>query len=123
GCTPHRDGWVRWYKGRTRFVCGKRTPLEDVEDRWFDLKRSIDSEAVQIIAGRRTYRQVMSEFLDVQKARIGAKRNSIQQRTYDNYAGELNKFGSFRVHGRKIADMDIREIGPVQFSAYAAKLG
>jgi integrase len=58
--------------------------------------------------------------LSVQKARIGAARNAIRERTYHNYVVELNAFGNFRVDQAKIADTDIRDIGPKHFSDYAA---
>ena len=38
-------GWVRWYKGKSRYVCGKDTPLAEVEDRWIAVKQAIDRAA------------------------------------------------------------------------------
>jgi integrase len=126
GCNPHRDGWVRWYKGRTVFVCGRKTPLADVEDRWIAKKLAIDAAEKGQVPGlvtARTYRVALSEFLDIQEARVGAARNAIEERTYHNYVTALNDFGSFLFDGAKIADTDVRAIGPSHFSAYARKFG
>jgi hypothetical protein len=35
---------VRWYKGRTRHVSGKTTPLERIADVWKDKAAQIDAE-------------------------------------------------------------------------------
>ena len=124
GCTPHRDGWVRWYKGATRFVCGKKTPLDEVEDRWISKKQEIDAEAKKdrkADPSMQTYREVLSEFLERQKARVGAGKNRLEDRTYQNYANALNDFGAFAVEGDPLADLLIHEISPAHFSAYARK--
>jgi integrase len=42
--TPTVNGWVRWYRGDSRHVCGKSTPLELVEDRWREKKAEVDAE-------------------------------------------------------------------------------
>jgi integrase len=125
-CTPHPDGWTRWYKGKARWVCGKRVPLDEVEDRWIAVKQKVDAEengqSAPVVAGtvHRTYREVLTEFLGLQKSRIGAARKPLAERSYFNYVTELNKLGNFVVGGRRIADMDIRQIGPTELTAYAA---
>jgi integrase len=125
GFTAHRDGWVKWYAGATRAVCGKSVPLNEVSNRWAERKREIDA----VIANQNalsnpsliTYRLALSEFLAVQKARIGAKKNSIEERTYHNYVTILNDFGNFVFEGVKIGDTVLAEIGPRHFSAYYKK--
>jgi integrase len=120
GFTAHRDGWVRSYKGRTLACGGRRASREEVERTWEAKRKAVDSEATGAAANAiRTYRVVLDEFLKVQKARIGAPRNRIEERTYHNYVVALNAFGSFVHESRKTADRDIRDIGPGLFSAYA----
>jgi integrase len=121
-CTPTRDGWVKWYKGQTRFIAPKSVALADVEDEWFRVKREVDGLAAEVVEPSRidrTYRAAISDFLISKKLRIGAGNKAIRERTYHNSAAALNAFGGFIVNGRKIADMNIREIGPSQFQAYA----
>ncbi|HLL90365.1 MAG TPA: hypothetical protein VK324_13785 [Tepidisphaeraceae bacterium] len=138
GCCPYRDGWRRWYRGLPRHVCGKRTPLAEVEDRWIAVKRRLDAEADATAradalpdptraAARAavTYRVVLSEFLTRQQWRVGAARDRIERRTYDNYVYELNRFGAFVHDGLKVADRPIDELAadPKVFTAYARHLG
>jgi len=126
-CTPTADGWVRWYKGRTRRVAPKSCPLAEIEDRWIAKKAAIDKaekgEAPADADPVRTYRMVASEFLSVQEARIDAPRHAIRRRTYQNYAKEVNAFGAFVYEGVKVGDRDIRDLGPPVFSAYARTYG
>lgn len=120
--TIHRDGYVRWYRSQPRFVCGKRTDPEHVEQQWAAKRDEIDKAlANELPPGVHTYRTALSEFLETLKARIGAPKKPMAERTYHNYVITLNEFGAFKVVGVKIADMNIRDIGPVQFSAYAVK--
>lgn len=118
-----RDGYAVWYKGKKRTLA-KSIPVDDLAAAW-DLKRAqIDAEARGqeiILATALTYREVLSEFLEVQKARVGAARNAIEERTYHNYTTVLNDFGGFVHAGRKLADLAIRDIGPSHFSAFAEK--
>lgn len=124
-CKPAKGGWVRWYKGRTRWVCSDQVPLDEIEDHWTAKKRLIDdgeaAPRVRLIDGPTLYRDALSEFLAVQQARVGAVRNRIEDRTYHNYAIALNDFGAFVHEGTKIADRPIGSIGPAQFSAYARR--
>lgn len=126
GCNPHRDGWVRWYKGRSVFVCGKRTPLGEVEDRWIERKRAIDAAesdqlAAPLVAPVRTYRQVLSEFLAAMEHRHETgKPKALSARSLHNYTSELNRLGRFVHDGRKVADMPIEEANrPAVLAAYA----
>jgi integrase len=115
--TITRDGYTIWYKGRPRFVA-KSVPAADVEEAWSAKRKEIDTGVVTL-PGIRTYREVLSEFLAAQKARVGAAKHKLSERSYHNYVVTLNDFGNFIHDRRKIADMDIRLIGPAQFSAYA----
>ena len=121
GFTAGRSGWVRNHKGRTVACGGRRATREEVEATWEAKRKAIDAEAdgTPLEDSRRTYREALAEFLTVQKARIGAPRNRIEERTYHNYVVALNAFGMFIYDGRKVADRDIRDVGPGIFSAYA----
>jgi len=124
--TIHRDGYLCWYRGKTRHACGRKTPPDQVEQVWRQRANEIDRIASIPASMRtpicRTYRQVLSEFLAVQHSRIGAKKNRIEQRTFDNYTAALNRFGTFTVDGTAVADMEFSQIGPREFSAYARSL-
>lgn len=128
GCCPHRDGWVRWYKGRTVFVCGKRTPLGDVEDAWIAKKGVIDaSERGEVIIAQaiRTYRQVASDFLAAMEHRCDTgKPRPLSRRMLHNYGVEVNALGIFVFDGIKVADLEIAAANrPEVLSAYARKYG
>jgi integrase len=125
GCTPHRDGWVRWYKGRCVFVAGKRTPLEKVEKKWEDKRDRIDAaergEVAPVIPAVRTYRNVLSEFLAAMEHRHKTgKPKTLAARTLHNYTTELNRLGRFVHDGRKVADRSIDAANdPAILAAYA----
>jgi len=126
GCSAHRDGWVRWYKNKTRFVCSKLTPIADVEDIWIALKHEIDGEGSgRTFARHRTYRQVLSEFLAAMEHRHKTgKPKPLSARMLHNYSVELNKFGSFVFEGFSVADREIGDANsPSIFAAYAQKFG
>src|SRR5581483_11109203 len=94
------------------------TPPEKIDDRWAARTKEVDAAAV---AGPpANYRDVLGEYLAIQKARIGAAKRPIADRTYHNYALILNAFGNFVVDGQKIADTPLADIGPRHFTAYAA---
>lgn len=114
-----RDGYTVWYKGRPRFIAKSVAP-EKVEDEWSTKRKAIDTGVVSV-PGIKTYREVLSEFLAAQKSRVGASKHKLSERSYHNYVVGLNEFGNFVHDRRKIADMDIRSIGPAHFTAYAAK--
>lgn len=120
GFTAGQSGWSRSYKGRPLACGGRKATRQEVEDTWDAKKKIVDAEASGVApAGVRTYREVLAEFLAVQKSRIGAPRNRIEERTYHNYVVALNAFGNFVHEGRKVADRDIRDVGPGIFSTYA----
>lgn len=118
GFTPHRDGFVKWYKGKTRFVAGKSTPVDQLDDVWADLKRSID--AGQVFATRRhsggmILRELIAAFFThVDARRATGKPRPIAERTAFNLKQICNDFGA-RVGG----GVPIAEIGPDHFAAYA----
>jgi integrase len=124
-CTPTRDGWVRHYRGRTRWVCGRGVPLELVEDEWFKVKRGIDSGAPIERRGGLTYREVLSAFLDSCERRVTTgKPRPMSARTLHNYMVDLNALGSFAYDGVKVADLSITEANsPDILTAYARSFG
>jgi hypothetical protein len=128
-CTPTRDGWVRWYKGRTVFVAGRKVPLGEVEDKWIAKKRDIDAvERGDALPARTvdiTYRAALSDFLAAMKHRVtSGKPRPMAERTYHNYVVVLNAFGK-HVHDRqKIADMDLADVNtPNVLGGYAHTFG
>jgi integrase len=129
GCSPHRDGWVRWYKSRTVFVCGKGTPLGEVEDRWFEKRKAIDAadkgELLIVPPAARTYRDVHSEFLTAMEHRVKTgKPRPMSPRTLHNYAVVLNALGAFVHGGVMVADMDITAANsPAVLGAFARGYG
>jgi integrase len=116
--TPHRDGWVRWYKGRAVFVAGKTTPLGEVEDRWIEKKTKIDSEdaapaptpeSISVIA-------LASLFLERQERRLKTGRpKPISPFTYRDYIRTLEHF--IKCVGK---DTLVAALGPAHFEAFAA---
>lgn len=125
GFTRYKDGLNCWYKGGSRHVCGLRTPLEEVDDKWDAKRKAVDAAA----NGEATplplepeapmlYREALAKFLPVQRGRIDAKTRPIRERTYHNLKVELNKFGAFFHDGRAVADTPLKEIGPDHFTAY-----
>lgn len=129
GCTPHRDGWVRWYAGRTIFVAGKRVPIADVEDIWIEKKREIDAsergKAYSPSVKNRTYREVAVEFITAMEHRQKTgKPRPLAVRTLHNYGSELTAFGKFIYDGQAIADLDITDANsPAVLAAYARVYG
>jgi integrase len=128
GCKPHRDGWVRWYAGRTVFVCGKSTPLGEVDDRWFEKRKKIDAAGkgeLIPLPSTRTYREVLSEFLGAMEHRVKTgKPRPLSPRTLHNYSVDLNAFGAFVHNGEKVADMDIDAANsPAVLGAFARGYG
>jgi integrase len=126
GFTATRDGWVRWYKGRTRHVCARSVPIAKIPDYWSDKKAAIDAGVGMAVdlGGVPSYRTVLTGFIVDCEARVTTRKpRPMEQRTLDNYANDLNAFGAFRFRGVAVADMPIDLIGPEVFSAYARKFG
>jgi hypothetical protein len=125
GFTPARDGWYRWYKGRTRYVCARSVPIAKIPDAWAAKLATIEeAEPVVALLQTHTYRTVLSEFLTECDARVQRRlRPYMEERTYENYQRELNAFGAFRFRGVAIADHPIDDIPPSAFTAYAARFG
>lgn len=110
------QGWYRSHKGRSVY-CGGRSASRGQVEKTFARKRdAIDNEQPLGADRIRSYREVLSEFLAEQQGRVDAPTNGIKSRTLHNYVTQLNDFGAF-VGG----STPIGEIGPEQFSKYAAK--
>lgn len=124
GCTPSRDGWVRWYRGKTRFVAGRKTPIGEVEDKWIKIKTAIDSgAALDEDADSENdigFREAAIRFLNAMLAKVGAVNRGIEHRTYQNYVAEINRLGKFEIDGVKVGDMDLKDVArPPELSAFA----
>src|SRR5438046_1615299 len=62
--TFNDDGAYVWYEGKTRYVCGRTTPLDQVEDTWKKKRAAIDAgdtaRIVTVAAGSSTVRAAAS---------------------------------------------------------------
>jgi integrase len=121
--TAHRDGWVRSYKGRTRFIAGRNANRRQVEAAWDAKRQEIDAadkpDARPAAHGGLAYRDVLALFLADCLHRVETgKPRPMSRRTLHNYTVDLNAFGEFVGGGTPIG-----EIGPEQFTAFARKYG
>lgn len=123
GFSAHRDGWVKWYKGSSRHVCGKRTPIDKIPEIWFQVvKPRIDRELPIVIhaSTEKTYREVLSEFLDACEHRVKTgKPRPMSERTLWNYIDQLNDFGLFVGASRPFRETNRAEI----FTSYGKRFG
>jgi integrase len=107
-----RDGYMVWYRGKTRFAAGRKTTPEQVFDTWEDKRKTIDAElegkAPSAKKGKISYREVLSLFMDAAEHRVstGLPR-PLSKRMLHNYTVTLNDFGNFVFEGKKVADMTI----------------
>ncbi|HSZ58649.1 MAG TPA: hypothetical protein VK797_23475 [Tepidisphaeraceae bacterium] len=118
-----RDGYVRWYLDRTRFVCGRKTAPDEVEGVWESLRKEIDANlerSADAIAtlGTATLRQAAARFFDYLDHRVkhGTPR-SLAPVTRADYIRTLSRFG--KCVG---ADRPIAEMGAGDFTQYAKTL-
>lgn len=118
GFTRSGNSYLRWYKGKTRYVAPASTPVDDLSDIWVKVKRGIDHDEGQTLRrtrGGMTLRELMSEFFTAMEARVKTgKPRPLAPRTYQNYVAELNAFGAVVDPNLPIAD-----IGPELFNAFA----
>jgi integrase len=118
--TAHRDGWTRWYKGAARFICGKATPLDDVDERWVDKKKEIDAglrDARRLVGTSLTIREAAGlyyDFLDY-RFRTGQP-EPISEATVADYKRSINAFGRGVGPDRTINSLEQRD-----FSDYAKR--
>ncbi len=112
--TAHRDGWTRWYKGRTVFVCGKGTPLEQVEDCWITKKQAVD-EGSKVIASGLTIKLLCSQFMARQRRRMDTGRPTpLSARTFADYTRTLKEFAT-----HVGVDKPCDHLGASDFESYA----
>ena len=129
GLTANTRGWIRYYRGKTRYVAARSVPLAELEDVWIEVKKRIDAELncepAPIDASRIGYREALSEFLSAMRTRVETgKPRPLKARTFWNYQDILNRFGSFMFHGSAIADMPLAEVNsPAVLGAFSATFG
>lgn len=116
--TAHRDGWVRWYRGAPRFVCGKRTPLAEVEDRWVEKKNAVDAAAAGKIirtgAGV-TIREAAGLYYEYLDHRVTTGQpEPMSPVTAADYKRTVNAFGRSAGPDRALAD-----VAQPEFTAFA----
>lgn len=116
--TPHRDGWVRWHNGATVFVCGKKTPPDDVGGRWLkkleELKASAKGELPRPQPSTSTVKIVVGLFIARQRRRVETGRpEPLSQFTLQDYIATLLEFA--RIVG---PDRLVDDLTPADFTKY-----
>lgn len=120
GFTSHRDGYVKWYKGKTRFIAGKSTPIDQLDDVWGALKKLIDAgdAPARRRPGGLNLRELSAAFFaHLDHRRATGRPKPISTRMVHNYKVDVNAFGA-AVGGATL----IAEIDPDHFAAFAATI-
>lgn len=113
GCTRGKDGWYRWFKGKTRYVAPLTSSADEIMRRWVDLERRINGTKLR--PDDVIYRDALGAFLSECQTRVATgKPKRMAQRTLENYTKTLNQFGNFIGGGTLLA-----KIGPDDFTRYA----
>jgi integrase len=118
--TFYRNGVCRWYAGKMRHICGRKTPLDKIEDAWAAKKADIDSHAVRQHrkrGGQLSLKEAASEFFDYINHRLTSRENPIARATRSDYVQYVNGFG--KVVG---ADKAIADVAQEDFARYARTL-
>lgn len=123
--TPTKWGWTIWYLGKTRFVCGKKVPLEEVTIRWGQIKTEIDAGVLKPVRAtdNHSLREGLSlyfKFLD-HRLQTGTPK-SISPVTVADYQRALVSFGRFQIEDVKFSDVRLADFGPKHFQVYAERL-
>lgn len=115
--TPHRDGWVIWYKGATRFVCGRKTPPAEVEGKWEEKRDEIDNAtAPRVRMGDTTVRILMGSYIERQRRRVATGRpKPLSPFTLEDHIRTLRAFAKHVGPDRVVG-----ELTPDDFQSYAA---
>lgn len=123
GFTAYKDGWCKWYRSKTRHVCGKAVSRERVAEIWFQrVKPRIDGErpAELRVSGEMTYRECLSEFAKACRHRVTTgKPRPMSERTLWNYLSILNDFGEFVGASNPMSVVN----RPDTFARYARRYG
>lgn len=118
--TPHRDGWVRWHEGKTIFVCGKRTPLEEIEARWEAKRQTVEEgganeRSAMARIGGPTFAELASAFYEFNDACVQTGRpKRLSAVTAWDYQRVLTRLG--QSVGAMTASADL---APALFSRFA----
>jgi integrase len=124
--TPAIKGWTKWYKGKTRTVCGITTPLIDVPRRWEALKTHIDENEnrPRRFTSRCTLREAISHYFEWLDYRIATgKPKPLALVTASDYKRNLMSFARASATGGKIyAELQLMEFGPEHFKSFAESL-
>lgn len=118
--TPHRDGWVCWYRGQTRFVCGKTTPPEEVEAAWEKKRAEIDGIVARPARTGSFYtvKMLCSDYIMRLRQCVETGRpKRLSEFTLMDYISGLRKFA--KCVGE---DNLVDEMGPDEFNKYADSL-
>jgi integrase len=117
GFTLHRDGYVRWYRGKTRFVAGRSVDPARLDEIWLAKRKAIDAgeSAGRVPTGPIRLRDLATAYLASVDAAVAAGRLAV--RSQMNNVRAANRFGEF-VGGDRFAS----EIGPTDFAAFARSL-
>ncbi|MGN6370827.1 MAG: tyrosine-type recombinase/integrase, partial [Phycisphaerae bacterium] len=120
--TPTRSGWTVWYRGKTRFVCARSVPLDEVAACWAKLKEEVDvalTTPVRVLDDL-PLREALSRYFQFLEHRVmTGTPKPISRVSLADYQRTLIAFGRFEVRERKFADWTLSEIGPEHFQVYA----
>lgn len=124
--TFYKDGVVRWYKGASRHVCGKRVPLDKIPDAWDAIRSRIDSksESAKHLGGH-NFLTAADKFLDWLDHRVKTGNpDPLSETTRIDYEKTITSFGSVVVHDGKslVGTVLLNDIGPDEFTAFAKKI-
>jgi integrase len=130
--TPAEDGWYRRYRGGTRYACGTRVPLEQVDDKWSAKKAKLDAalgtdaaEAARRAKVGPLYREATARFFAYLDHRVRTGQpEAMSPVTAEDYKRTLFAFGRVILSdgdfaGAKVADRPIRSLQQPEFAAFA----
>ncbi|HVS71376.1 MAG TPA: hypothetical protein VHQ47_08995 [Phycisphaerae bacterium] len=117
--SPHRDGWVKWYRGKTRFVCSKNVPPGRVDEEWDRLRAQIDGASGPVShPDSITLRDLYSRYIEREERRVKTGRpRPLSPFTLEDQIRTLRAFVK-AVGGSKA----VSELSAADFAAYAATL-
>jgi len=117
--TAYAGGWCRWHINRMVHVCGKGTPLDEIEELWTEKKREMIQTTIEEAPtpDGDTVRQCAAKFYLWLDRRVEKGRpEPLALETAEDYKREINGFGKAVGADRAIATIDASD-----FTAYAQR--
>ena len=117
--TPYKGGWIRRYNGKPHHVCGRTTPIDQVENCWIILKKKLDADgsgppapAISV-----TLKELASDYVVWLERRVKkGKPNPLATRTFLDYVKAMDRL--VKTWG---SDRDMLTLGPADFDRLARK--